>query len=285
MTQRRIVLGLLLAALILPACQDPVEEAEPAAAPSAPPLGLSVTQNRVDQGTLRVAVKVANEGASTVWVERVGLDVAGFGEGEPNSDPARLTPGLRADLPVMLGEADCEGGVPSSAGEPEVTLTVRPEGGQPQEVRQVLPPQVVLDELLVDLCEIRAIGEAVDIRFGESWTFEGATMLGTIQMRRLDSRERIALTGIGGTVLYNLRPVPDRPAPLLVLEPGMDAAELPVQFTVGRCDGHALSQSRQSFRFSTWVSLGDAPEEYAPLVPPEDVREPWLELTRIGCGL
>lgn len=284
MTIRRVAL-ILLAAVILPACQSAVEEAAPAPTPDAVPLTISLTQIRRHQGTSRIAVKVGNEGTSPVRIERVALDVAGFGPADPSTEDALLRPGVRADLPIVLGEARCDGGSPSSAGESTVVVSVRPDGGPRQDVRVVLPPDIVLDELLDEQCTLRAIREAVDIHFGESWTLEGTTLLGSIEMRRLESEEPIALTGIAGTVLYNLRPAPEGPSPLLVLDPAADVAELPVQITAARCDGHALSQSSQSFLFSAWVSMDGDPEQHAPLIPPEDAREPYLELTRVACGL
>jgi hypothetical protein len=283
---RRLV-PLLLAALLLSACDGPpVEQVAPPPSPQAPPLEVSLSQNRRSEGTRTIQVKVGNDGTGPVAIEEVGLEVPSFEAAQPSPQEAVLQPGLRVDLSVTLGEARCDGETASSAGEPVVSLRVRPEGAQSQDVLVPLEPTWVLDDLLARECSRRAVEEAVDLRFGPTWTLEGTTLLGSIEMHRLDSDQRLTVTGLGGSILYNVRPIPERPSPLLVLEPGMDRAELPIGLTVARCDGHSLGESKRSFLFELWVRLGDDPERYLTISPEEEsAREQWRELTRVGCGL
>ncbi len=283
----RRVLTLLLAVLLVPACRGPAPEAAPPAEPTPqpPPLEVSLTQGRRTQGTRTIQVKVGNAGTGPVAIERVGLEVPGFEASEPVAKDSRVQPGVRVDLPVTLGEARCGGETASGAGEPVVSLRVRPDGAQPQDLQVPLEATWVLDDLLADECARQAVEEAVDLRFGPTWTREGTTLHGAIEMHRRDSDERIALTGLGGSILYNVRPVPEGVDPLLVLEPGADRAELPIALTVARCDGHSLSESKRSFVFELWVRLGDAPERYVTLPLEEAAHEPWRDLTGVGWGL
>lgn len=281
---KRGVVFLLVTALLLTACASEAVEvvAPPSPSPQAPPpeLEVELTQNRRDLGTRTIQVKVGNSADGAVAIEQVGVEVDGFEPTEPRPEDALLPPGIRVDLPVTLGESRCDG-TDESAGEPVVILRVRPEGAEAQDVEMPLEASWALDGLFARECAREAVAEAVDLSFGPTWTLEGTALRGTVAVERLDSTEPIAVTGVRGIVLYNTRLL-DGP---FTLEAGADRADVPIELTTARCDGHALGESKQSFVMELWVELGDDPERYTTLEADEPARERWLELSRVGCGL
>lgn len=272
-----------MTALLLTACaSEAVEVAPLSPSPQAPPPALEVelTQNRRDLGTRTVQVKVGNSADRAVAIEQVGVEVDGFEPTEPSLQDAVLPPGIRVDLPVTLGESRCDG-TDESAGEPVVLLRVRPEGAEAQDVQMPLEASWALDGLFARECARKAIAEAVDLSFGPTWNLEGTALRGTVAVERLDSTEPITVTGVRGIVLYNTRLL-DGP---FTLDADTDRADLPIELTTARCDGHALGESKQSFVMELWVELGDDPERYTTLEADDSARERWRELTRVGCGL
>lgn len=279
-------LQVLVAALLLAACQAPATEAAPAGTPQAPlPLEVTLDQNRRDLGTRLIQVKVGNEGTEPLVIEEVGLETAGFEPAEPGAQDVVLQPGIRVDLPLTLGEGRCDGETTPSAGEPVVLLRVRPESAQPRDVQETVEDDWVLDDLLDRECSRRAIEEAVDLRFGPTWTLEGETLRGTLEVERLDSDEPLTVTGVRGSVLFTVRPAPGRPDPPLVLDPGVDRGELPIEATMARCDGHALGEVKRAYSLELWVRLGDDAERYTTVETDDAGSERWRELTRVGCNL
>lgn len=291
MTVRQALCTVLLAAVVLPACQGPaVQDPADAATESPPPLEVSVTRYRRDRDTRRVQVKVGNEGTATVRVERVDLDAPGFAPVEPSVDDATIRPGLRVDLPVTVGEALCDGGDARPGEGATVVLAVRPADGNLREVSAPLDhPNDVLDRLQADECRRRALTEAADIGFGPSWVLEGsgagAILRGSILMRRLAAEDALALTRLSGSVIFSVHPAGQPHEPVLLLDPATGSAELPIEVTAGRCDPHALAESKRTYVFELWVRIGAGPEEYLALQPDEEGRRRWDELARTACGL
>ncbi|MPZ87856.1 MAG: hypothetical protein GEU81_07230 [Nitriliruptorales bacterium] len=82
----------------------------------------------------------------------------------------------------------------------------------------------------------------------------------------------MTVVDVGGTVIFTIRTVSELPKPLLRLDPATESAEIPVEISASRCDAHALTESKKSFVFPMWVSLGEAPEQYLEIEPEGDSR-------------
>ena len=82
---------------------------------------------------------------------------------------------------------------------------------------------------------------------------------GTVEMRRNHSAEPISLIRLNGSVL--LRLVDLSPStPVAVLEAGQDALTVPILIEQsGRCEAHALAESKKTYLIVLDVGIGDEP--------------------------
>lgn len=62
------------------------------------------------------------------------------------------------------------------------------------------------------------------------------------------------MTELSGNILFGVRT--STAAPVLVLPAGMDTAAVQVHVTATRCDAHALTESKTSFTFPLFVTVG-----------------------------
>lgn len=288
-----------------PAAGSPASPAAPTGAatpsPAPVPLEVALTQYRSDQALRRVQVKVTNTGAEPVRVDAVRLDADGFTPEPPTPKDAVLGPGGRVDLPVPLGAPRCPPAdrapaatpePPVSAGEARVDARIRVGDAPARDVTLDLPaPDPLLDRLLAVECAQRALAEAVQVGFGPTWTPATATagdqpvLRGTVELRRRATAAEVVVTGLGGSVIFTLRPAPERAPPLLTLATGLQTAAVGVEVLASRCDAHALADSKRTFAFPAWVRVGDGPETFTTLTPDAAGRARLEELVRVGCDL
>ncbi len=286
----RLVRCVAIAALLLAGCQAPAEQVSEEPTVADVRLAATLKQYRVDQARRVVQVSVTNEGAAPVRIEQLRLDAPGFAPMDPTPKDTDLEPGRRVDLPITFGEARCGDGPPYSAGAATVPMRVTVGDGPAQEVRLELEaPNELLDRLLSSECEQRALAEALAIEFGPSWELDSTEdqerLRGSVVLRRLSSGDPLAITGIAGSVILAIQPVPPQPSPLVTLDSATPSAELPVEITAARCDPHALSDSKRTFVFPTWVSVDGGPEQYTTIALTDDDRQRMDELIKAGCDL
>jgi hypothetical protein len=279
-----------IAAVLLAGCQAPAEQVSEQPSPVDVQLAATLKQYRADQARRVVQVSVANEGAEPVLIDQLQLDAPGFAPIEPTPKDTLLEPGRRVDLPITFGEPRCEDGPPYSAGAATVPMRVAVGDGPAQEVRLELDsPNELLDRLLSGECQQRALSQAMSIEFGPSWeldtTEDQERLRGSVVLRRLSSRDPLAITSMAGSVIFAVQPVPPQPSPLLTLDPATASAELPVEITAARCDPHALSDSKRTFVFPTWVSIDGGPEQYTTIALSDEGRQRMDELIEAGCDL
>jgi len=94
----------------------------------------------------------------------------------------------------------------------------------------------------------------------------------------------LEVIGLRGSVLLDFVAVPATSVPFR-LAPDRRAATLSVALVpAGRCDGHALSQSRQTFLLSVFVQLEGQSEQRLILPPTADVQDRVLALVRRSCA-
>lgn len=261
---------------------EPVTVEEPA-------LDVIVRQYRRDQVLRQVQLTVTNRSGGPLEVLSVALEAPGYAAMAPTPKDAEIAPDARVDLPVVLGEARCAEGTAQSAGQAVVLARVRAEDGTERDVEVVLPsPDELLDRLLTRECDTLVLARALSVTFGPTWTpaeIDGQrTLRGSLAVQRLDSGEPLTVAATAGSVIFTLTPV-DAVAPLLVLAPGQDRADIPIEITASRCDPHALADSKRTFVFPLWAAVGDG-EEIATTIAVDDAARARLdELIRTGCGV
>lgn len=152
--------------------------------------------------------------------------------------------------------------------------------------------QDVLTRLHGSACQRQAILDAADIGFSPEWTPAGrATARGTIAVERSTSGVPITLHDVQGTVIFALEVLPTTPratdpgtaAHVARLGPEEQRQEVPVEVSAARCDAHGLAESKKTFLFPAWVSIGDAPVGFIGIEPQGEARAALEGLMTIGC--
>ena len=247
--------------------------------PDPPPRGvhLSFIQQRFDEGTDRAQVRVVNGNLLPVHVKSVGVDWAGY--------PLRLhaadydVPGqLTVDLRYVLPRADCS---PAAGAAPIRAVAVT----RARTIRQPMPPDGArfLHRLWRTECNARKIQRATDVRYSDRWTVEGtglhSVLHGFIDIRRRQGTEDVSVDQVQGSVLFEM----DLPGET-TMAGDEDRAAVPVDFSYGRCDEHARSQSTQSFVFRIWLRLGDGEPLAQVVQPTKEQQRRLLRFLDSACG-
>lgn len=261
----------------------------PAPAEPEPELEIELLQYRLDQAVRRIQIAVTNRSAAPITVTAVDLEAPAYAPMPPTPKDSEIAPGARVDLPVVLGEARCEGDA-DSAGQAVVTARVRAEGGAERDVEVALPsPYEPLDRLLTRECAQLELARAMSVTFSPSWNpapVDGhRTLLGALVVERRDSTEPLTVSGTAGNVIFTMHPLGEARSPLLVLAPGEDRGEIPIEISASRCDPHALADSKRTFFLPLWASVGDGEELSTFVSTDEPTRARLDELIQTGCGL
>jgi len=247
--------------------------------PDPPPRGvhLSFIQQRFDEGTDRAQVRVVNGNLLPVHVKSVGVDWAGYPLRLHAADydvPAQLT----VDLRYVLPRADCS---PAAGAAPIRAVAVT----RARTIRQPMPPDGArfLHRLWRTECNARKIQRATDVRYSDRWRVEGtglrSVLHGFIDLRRRQGAEDVSVDQVQGSVLFEM----DLPGET-TMAGDEDRAAVPVDFSYGRCDEHARSQSTQSFVFRIWLRLGDGEPLAQVVQPTKEQQRRLLRFLDSACG-
>jgi hypothetical protein len=95
----------------------------------------------------------------------------------------------------------------------------------------------------------------------------------------------VRIVEVDGSVLIDLEPRDGTHALPATLRPTDSVLSLPVRFgSTQRCNGHAQSQSQQTFLFSAFLRLGDRPPQRVLLPLSNRGRDRLIGLVERGCG-
>jgi hypothetical protein len=132
-------------------------------------------------------------------------------------------------------------------------------------------------------CNARKLKRAADVRYSDRWTVEGtglhSVLHGFIDLRRRHGTEDVSVDQVQGSVLFEM----DLPGET-TMAGDEDRAAVPVDFSYGRCDEHARSQSTQSFVFRIWLRLGDGEPLAQVVQPTEEQQRRLLRFLDSACG-
>ncbi len=256
---RRLVPALvgLVALAVLPSCGGSAPEVPDRPAPS---VQLGFTQLLPKAGTRDALLRVVNTGKDDLVVSGAGLAWSGYGAPFVEAQEIVLPPGATRDLRVRLPQPVC------GAGDEPVRGTVRSPGG---EVTQRLTRfgAVFVRRLWDRQCGARLVDRTVRVEYGDRWRQSGprsaAVATGTLRLTRVGGGTEVEVTGVDGSVLYDLT-LP-RAARL-----GAAADELVVPLHVlpgNRCDEHARGQATAPYDFLVRVRVGGTEVTLAPPVP------------------
>ena len=280
-----VIAGVLaLAVTGLSACAGKPNPANRSASASAPTtslqvLGASIRQFREDEAAGVVQIELRG-GTGTIDVASVELDWTGVNAAAPVDHPLPLTPRRIVDIAVPWPGATCRG-----ERDPAI-VRVRAVGGATFEVGVDREGAAVLDRVAAAECAARRLAEQVHLELAGPWVEpanggSGNRLVGTLQVTRRASALRLAVESVDGSVLLTTDL-----ASTVVLDPGEAAGSAPLAVTPsGRCDGHALGESKQTFRFQAQVRIGGGAPVGVDLTVPDADRPALFAAIRRACGL
>ena len=271
---RRLLLA-LAAVVLLGGCSS--DETTPAP-PDPPTATFGFTQLIPLEGTEHALLRVTNTTDEPFTVRSVRIEWPGYPDGPAAPEDATLTAGQTLDLRFDLPAPACD----PADGEGPATGVVETDRG---EISQHLEHDgtVYLERLWHTQCDEALLERTVDLGYSEEWSVVGtgtdARALGALLLTRREGDAPVELTGVDGSVLHGLR-LPGR----TTLEPGQEAAEIPLEITPGnRCDEHARGQATAPFDFVVLLEI-DGQRLTVPLDVPLAAMDAATEALDVACA-
>jgi hypothetical protein len=279
--------GLLVTALGIAVCasacsrdlQVVAGDAEPAEAPlarNADGIAATLQQWREDEVKGAFQVKIHNGSNDVLTVDTLRVDWDGFASAASSAPAYRVLAGGRVDLAVPTVAARCSN--------PPSFHETFPDGPAVAVVNgnyniPITDSEGVLDRMYASSCRQQAVAARVDLRFGDSWQpteeDEPPALLGTIVVEPT-ADSTVAISGISGSVLLSLEPATDLSI--------VDGALPVIVGREGRCDAHALGESKKTYVFQVSLQVDDEPVN-VDIAPTEAVKAQMYDVIARRCGL
>lgn len=252
---------------------------------------VTVVQQRIDEGTRRIAIQVSTDAETSLQVVGVQLKSAGFQLIPATSKDTMFPPGRVIDLTTVYGKPLCGGVDPTKR--LSAVLTVDDSAGSTSTYEvPVTGEGVGLIRRLHDAeCAQFRLRQAASVSYTDFTRARVAgdeVLAGALELERPDkggSGEVIIIDSLSGSVLFDFRPVAGtKPGFVARLATSAERLRLPVLIgSSGRCDQHARSQSTQTFLFSAYVRVGSGTEHREIMIPSAPLQRQALALLDDVC--
>ena len=240
-------------------------------------VGLSLVQQRTDEGTSRVHLRVTNREENEIAVTGIGVEWPGFpGLGITDYETV-VRPGLTVDLPFSLPDAACAPADDRPVGVVRIDTDV---------VRRQLDRSGVrfLRRAWDRECTKRSVTDRVEVRFGDRWrkTYvdRRPALVGILELTRRSGEDRLTVLGYEGSVLLD---VAGR-VPFSLPPDARRTSERVLVSSTGRCDPHSLSESKQTFLFRVEVRIGGGEPVRLMVSPDQRMQAQAWDLLAEACG-
>lgn len=251
----------------------------------------TVVQQRIDEGTRRIAIQVGTGPDTSLHVRGVQLRSWAFQPVPPTAKDTVFAGGQTIDLTTRYGEPRCSDDDPPG-GSLAILAVQGPDGPRTIEVPVSGSGVELIRRLHGSECSAAALQDAAPVSYAEPFARARSggeqALVGALELRRPatgGSGAPVVVNSLSGSVLFDLEPL-EQPGSGLVtrLAPSDDQLALPVRIAPrGRCDQHARSQSTQTFLFSVFVRVGSAAEHREILVPSPALQRQALALLDDVC--
>ncbi len=263
-----VTLVFLLVCGLLTACSKDLAPADNITA--------SLQQWREDEVKGVFQVKLANTGTSALLVHTLSVEWSGFADAATSTPNYRVAAGDRIDLAVPVVEAQCSNPPRFDERTPTARAVAVVNGDRRF---AIIDTNGVLDRMYHTSCSRQAVLARVDLRFDDTWTdatVDGIPVLGGRLIVTPRNGEQVTVTGVHGSVLLTLDPVTD-----LTIHDGGVAIVLG---RGGRCDPHALGESKKPFVFPVTLTI-DGVVAGIDLSPDEAGKATMFAEVKRRCGL
>ena len=271
--------GVVSLMVLLTACTAGDEQATVPATPATSPpqvrLHASLVQQRTDEGTNRIDVRLINQGKALVRVEKVHITWAGITGASTSGTGTDYEPGRTIDIKTDFGTTVCRS---DPSGEVRVDVTLG--GGSTITLPIDRSGSALLRRLFDRDCALKAIAAIAQIELSPTFTRAPGKvdrLLGSVDVTRTPKsqsgdRQNLVVVEVAGSILFDLTYNGDARLPL-PLRPDDDYLRVPVALGVGnRCDAHALAESRATFVFSVYVRVEGHATQRVIVTPNNTVR-------------
>lgn len=279
-------------------------EAAPAVTTSLPAdrFGLAATleQYREDEVLGLIQIQVVNQSNRAVRLSDVRLVWPGLRDGGPGAAGQLINPGQIIDLPVPLGDAVC-GEPPRAEDRPPAAAAVAtalaswPEGGSERVQIPITDQRGVLARVFRPGCTRQSVSYTVSVSFDARWSeataADGAPVAsGVLRLHRERGDAEVTVTGLNGSVLLSIEAAPPvgdgAPEALVSLPAGQPEATLGVVVRQsGRCDPHALAESKHTFVLPVVLRVGDAAPVSIDVMPDDAAKAQLGRMINRACGV
>lgn len=260
-------------------------------------LRASLIQYRAHTNTREVAVHLTSHEDEPFRVVGVRLSSPGLDELEPTRTDATYVRGQTIDLATEYGRPRCAEELDGEASPLSVKLTIEGESATTTETIPVTNAGAADLGRLVDTeCALVSLGRRVDVTYvgglSRAVAEDGSQVLrGALRFARPAGAipdKTITVPLLDGSVLLIFRPVDGTTPgqPLVRLGPRERSAVLPVEMTsTGRCSGHELGESKQTFLLSAFVRRTGDPLQRVIVKPSPSQQLQGLRLISDICGV
>lgn len=201
-----------------------------------------------------LGLTVRFDGDHELRLATIQLDTPLFEPVGPQARDARVRgSGRNVVMPLRYGAADCS---QDAADAPAPRLITEVDG---EEVRVALAeqPEGLLAGLHAAECEVAAVREVVDVRFGDTWERTGPTTYeSTVEVAQRDPDVTATLQQMQGNVIFGVSN-PGGATPWATVDDDRPAASVPLRVEASRCDPHALTEYKRTFILVAMVQVGD----------------------------
>ena len=273
---------------------EPVDNQDPTA--EGMQVRASLIQYRSHTNTREISVHLTSHEPGTLHVVGVRLLSPGLEEIEPTPTDVTYVRGQTIDLAAEYGRPRCGEELDGEASPLSVGLTIEGDSATTTETVDITDAGAADLGRLVDTeCALVALGRHVQVdylgSFRRAVADDGSQVLrGTLRFARPPGTipdKTVSVPLLDGSVLLIFRPV-DGSAPgqpLVRLGPTERSELLPVEMTsTGRCSGHELGESKQTFLFGVFVRRAGDPLQRVIAKPSASVQLQALNLISDICG-
>ena len=261
-----------------------------ASSPTVRPLTADPLQYRDDIATGQMQLQLTNHLEEQLQVAGVQFLWEGF-DSELRTLDTLIGVGQRIDLPVSVRAPRCriEGTTvlaPPPTDSARVVLTLADGTTRTAEVTDADGTAIAIHHAG---CERRMIESQVVIGFDDVRRDEidGRPMtVAELTLDRVAATSTVRVVAAGNTIPFTLR-FPDLPAAspvLMELPSGREQSSARVRFSEGRCDAHAVAETKQPFRFVLQLDLGDGVDHSYVVQPDPAVQPEMLATVADGCA-
>ena len=279
----RLLLAVTLAAGFLTACSDSGGDDTVDTTPLPDGVVMHVDQSRAARKGREVFVRVENNTAKTMRIERFGLTSPRLHDVSWSGDEI-VEPGYERDLEFDLPRGRCGTDIDA-----QVTLTYRVAGGDVRRSTGPADDSYGNVALFADRdCAESTLTRAADLSVGAPEVVgsgSDAVLNLPVTLRPTGRANDVSFGGFGSTVLF--QQAAGSPTDVDVpLRAGDPPVELVMSVVPARCDSHALAEDKVGTLFDVSVTsprLDDHASFFLPLTTKQ--RTAFFDFFRSSCGL